>query len=95
MDQQRRQLDVSDNAVNRRHSHHQRCFCQTMTVVTGCRRHFGQSGVCRTFAGGSAGVGNSTKAPSTGDDQRGESAGSQHDEDYVSNLKETQGKAGE
>lgn len=58
-------------------------------------RHFGQSGVCRTFAGGSAGVGNSTKAPSTGEDQRGESAGSQHDEDYMSNLKETQGKAGD
>ncbi|DBA66966.1 hypothetical protein WJX79_010215 [Trebouxia sp. C0005] len=56
-------------------------------------RHFGRSSACRTFAGGSAGVGNSTKAPSTGDDQRGETAISQHDEDYVSNLKETQGKA--
>lgn len=58
-------------------------------------RHFGQTGVCRGFAGGSAGVGNSTKAPSTGDEQRGESAASQHDEDYMSNLKETQGKAGD
>ena len=38
--------------------------------------------------------GNSTKAPSGGDDKHGESAGSQHDEDYLSNLKETQGKAG-
>ena len=63
-------------------------------VVCACNRHFGQTGVCRGFAGGSAGVGNSTKAPSTGDEQRGESAASQHDEDYMSNLKETQGKAG-
>ena len=39
-------------------------------------------------------MGNSTKAPSAGEDQRGESAGSQHDEDYIADLKETQGKAG-
>ena len=93
--EEQRQLVSSDNPVNARHPHHESCFCQTMTMVNVCHRHFGQSGVCRTFAGGSAGVGNSTKAPSTGEDQRGESAGSQHDEDYMSNLKETQGKAGE
>ena len=95
MNKQQRQLDVSVNAVNARHLHHEMRFCQTMTVVTVCYRHFGRSSACRTFAGGSAGVGNSTKAPSTGDDQRGETAISQHDEDYVSNLKETQGKASE
>ena len=39
-------------------------------------------------------AGNSTKAPTAGEDERGESAGSQHDEDYMANLKETQGKAG-
>jgi len=92
---QQRQLKVSHNVVNARNSHQERCFCQSKTMLTVCHRHFGQSGACRTFAGGAAGVGNSTKAPSTGDDQRGESAASQHDEDYMSNLKETQGKAGE
>lgn len=38
--------------------------------------------------------GNSTKGPAAGEDQRGETAESQHDEDYIADLKETQGKAG-
>ncbi|KAL3135652.1 hypothetical protein ABBQ38_006132 [Trebouxia sp. C0009 RCD-2024] len=57
-------------------------------------RHLAPSSICRRFAGSSAGVGNSTKAPSAGAAQRGETAASQHDADYMSNLKEAQGKEG-
>lgn len=60
-------------------------------------RQFRQIAACRAFAGnpgGTAGVGSSTKAPSSAGSERGGAAGSQHDEDIMSELRETQGKAG-
>ena len=62
--------------------------------VVVCCRHFRQLAACRRYAGTTAGVGSSTKTPTQGGGDRGGSAGSQHDEDIMSELKETQGKAG-
>lgn len=62
--------------------------------VVVCCRQFRQLAACRRYAGTTAGVGSSTKTPTQGGGDRGGSAGSQHDEDIMSELKETQGKAG-
>lgn len=54
-------------------------------------RQLRQVAVCRSFV---SDVGNSTKAPSSAGSERGGAAGSQHDEDIVSELQKTQGQAG-